>query len=149
MNELDDTRVVIALVGLGLLMVAVVIWLMFQMRKRSHDTPHRAAPTPAPAPVAAKKRGRKRGELIVAGEHFGFDYSDRDEAEVVRLIELIKHSLSLLGETQHADIVASRAKETETLMKQLRHSARFEPGGLDEMLQLFRRYAKEVQGSKG
>jgi hypothetical protein len=145
----DDTRVVMALAALGLLMIGVVIWLLFQISRRSR--PVFEARTPKPVAKAPEKatRKRKRGELVVNGEHFGFDYSNMDEPEVVRLVELIKHSLSLLGETQYADIVASRAKETEGLMKQLRYTARFEAGELDRMIGIFRDYAKEIQGSKG
>ena len=150
MNQTDETFVVIALAGLGILLVAVVIWLLLMVRGRSGQWPVSSAETTAPASKPDQpKRKKKRGLLVVCGERFEFDYNSADEPEVVRLVELIKHSLVLLDESQYADIVASRAKETQTLMKQLRHNTRFEPGDLERMIKIFTDYAKELQGSKG
>lgn len=102
-----------------------------------------------PKTVRPAADGRKRGVLIVAGQRYEFFYDPKEEEEVVRLMELIKHSLLLLKETKYPDIIASRAKEGEALMKRLPSLTSLDAGQMQQMIERFREYAQSLQGANG
>lgn len=143
---MSENALVLALMIVGVLLIAAVLMLLFQFRHRFGLQESSLIGEVSPVAKAARPvpDGRKRGVLIVAGRRFEFFYKPAEEDEVVRLMELIKHSLALLKETQYPDIIASRAKECETLMKRLPSHTSLDGIQVQEMLDTFRQYVSTL-----
>ncbi|MDR1450949.1 MAG: hypothetical protein LBI57_01250 [Helicobacteraceae bacterium] len=90
---------------------------------------------------------RKSGTLVVAGKRFQFNYDAADSADVKRLLDLIKTSLALLKESKYPDIVSSRARECEGLIKKLRGVTSLNSIAIGEISDRFRAYVEDLSAS--
>ncbi|GHS86727.1 hypothetical protein FACS189487_01530 [Campylobacterota bacterium] len=153
----------VAVVGLLLLIAFVAILWQLKSRFGAQGEPleiekikpraargsvkESAAATASKEAAAAKKSGLKKGALIVAGKTFEFEYDEQSEQEARKLLDLIKHSLALLKETKYADIVNSRARECEALIKKLKTCTKLDELAIGEITSHFREYAAQLASS--
>ncbi|MDR0747854.1 MAG: hypothetical protein LBE89_08230 [Helicobacteraceae bacterium] len=140
---MDDNALLIAIALLGLFLIVAVVMIAVQTRRNPATLEEKAAEAAAPPKRAAK---RKSGVLIVAGKKFSFDYREKDEESVARLLGLIKNSLQLIKESKYKEVIASRAAEGESLLKKLGGVITFsDDGSMDDILDCFAQYVKTLK----
>lgn len=139
---MNETVLLLAVVIFGLLLAVAMVILVMQLRHRFELEEKK--PAAKPQPKQPLKSDLKRAVIIVNGEEFEIFYKPSDEKEVIRLTELIKHSLSLLKETKYKDIIASRSKECETLIKQLPKVTTLKQSELNRILEQLREFVNSL-----
>ncbi|GHV03376.1 hypothetical protein AGMMS50229_02340 [Campylobacterota bacterium] len=148
---MNDGVVAVALLALGGLLIASVVVILLHVKRKAQENEELAelakATTVAPKAAPKAKSNRKNGLLVINNRRFEFSFKREEEDDVGRLMGLIKHSLSLLKETKYKDIIASRAKECETLIKQLDKLTDLDKMAMQEILDCFKEYANGLKAA--
>ncbi|MDR3163277.1 MAG: hypothetical protein LBT81_05420 [Helicobacteraceae bacterium] len=141
-----NNALLIAVALLGLFLIVSVVMITVQTRRNSAAPEGKAAVAASEKTLPKGKSGRKSGVLIVAGRRFSFNYKERDDESVTRLLDLIKHSLQLIKESKYKEVIASRVAECEALLKKLGGVITFSEGGsMDDILDHFASYVKTLK----
>ncbi|MDR2152791.1 MAG: hypothetical protein LBO72_08220 [Helicobacteraceae bacterium] len=152
---MKEANLTLLLIAVGAMLIVTVVVILWQLKSRfglkqepqeSTKTSDRVQTPIKTAKSEAPKR-RESGELIVAGKRFTFEYEKAREGEAKRALELIKTSLALLKESKYADIVSSRARECETLIKKLKGVTSLDEIAIGEIVERFREYAENLSNS--
>ena len=140
---MNETVLLLAVLIFGVLLVGAMVILVMQLRHRFALEEKKPALKEAKKPAKAKT-DLKKAVLIVNSEEFEIYYKPENQDDVIRLTELIKHSLALLKETKYRDIIASRAKECETLIKQLPKFTSLNRSELDLILEQLKEFVDSL-----
>ncbi|MDR1911012.1 MAG: hypothetical protein LBQ52_01520 [Helicobacteraceae bacterium] len=144
---MNETYLSLLLIALSLALIAMFIAVLWQLRSR-FGAERRALEEYSPAPIKQEpktvKSSRKRGTIVIARARYEFDYNVADEESVKKLLDLIKSSLALLKESKYPDIIASRARECEALIKRLKEHTNLRGAAIAEIVERFRRYASNI-----
>jgi len=125
------------LIVLGLLLIGVVAFLAFSLRRPSiHE--REVAPSSGVKEEEEKESIRHTGVITINEERFEFEYDGREKEEVKRLVELIRKSIVLAGESRYEDIVNSRIGELRGLLKKLGERSTLDSMQQEEMQALVR-----------
>lgn len=138
---MNETVLLIAVLIFGALLIIGMILLVLQLR---HRFVLEETKRPQSKPSSKPKSIDKKVILLVNSREFEVFYKEKDGSEVTRLTELIKYSLTLLKDTKYPDIIASRAKETESLIKQLPKITTLSAKDLNEILSEFREFVASI-----
>lgn len=138
---MNETVLLIAVLIFGALLIIGMILLVLQLR---HRFVLEETKRPQSKPSSKPKNTDKKVILLVNSREFEVFYKEKDGSEVTRLTELIKYSLTLLKDTKYPDIIASRAKETESLIKQLPKITTLSAKDLNEILSEFREFVASI-----
>lgn len=140
---MNETVLLLAVLIFGVLLVGAMVILVMQLRHRFALEEKKPALKEVKKPIKAKT-DLKKAVLIVNSEEFEIYYKPENQDDVIRLTELIKHSLALLKETKYRDIIASRAKECETLIKQLPKFTSLNRSELDLILEQLKEFVDSL-----
>ncbi|MDR2638876.1 MAG: hypothetical protein LBC09_03445 [Helicobacteraceae bacterium] len=154
---METTALSFLLIALGATLIVAVIAILWQLKYRFGGAQEPQEPLdsydrPAAKTAEAKRaavNARKAGALVVAGKRFIFDYKQTNEIEVKRVLDLIKGSLALLKESKYPDVVSSRARECEGLIKKLKGITSLDEGAIGEIVDRFKQYAQKLANSLG
>lgn len=138
---MNETVLLIAVLIFGALLIIGMILLVLQLR---HRFVLEETKRPQSKPSSKPKSIDKKVILLVNSREFEVFYKEKDGSEVTRLTELIKYSLTLLKDTKYPDIIASRAKETESLIRQLPKITTLSAKDLNEILSEFREFVASI-----
>jgi len=127
----------LTLIVLGILLVGVVVFLAFSLRR-----PPIAVLSAEPAADKSVEKPKARvthlGVITINEVRFEFDYEEADQEEVKRLVDLIRKSIVLAGESRYEDIVNSRISELRGLLKKLGERSTLDAYQQQEMQELVR-----------